>query len=153
MNVMFSTKNPMCYSLSDFIISSRLLFSAFWTLRLSRAMTILQIMRNRSPIVRQIHIFFSVSQLHLIGGFIDDETPMGSGSGTQQHTSWNALQNGGDIDDFFAGIYERSRSRRIPTVTVDLEVTDPYDCIRDLPGAEEFPLWRIGCRVCLSLKN
>ena len=77
---------------------------------------------------------------------------MGSGSGTQQHTSWNALQNGGDIDDFFAGIYERSRSRRTPTMTVEV-TTDPHDCIRDLPGAEEFPLWRIGCRVCLSLKK
>jgi hypothetical protein len=46
----------MRYSLSDFIILSRLLFSAFWTLRLSRAMTILQIMRNKSPIVRQLEI-------------------------------------------------------------------------------------------------
>ena len=50
-----STKNPMRYSLSDFIISSRLLFLAFWTLRLSRAMTILQIMRCNRQIVRQIH--------------------------------------------------------------------------------------------------
>jgi hypothetical protein len=45
----------MRYSLSDFIILSRLLFSAFWTLRLSRAMTILQIMRSNRQIVRQIH--------------------------------------------------------------------------------------------------
>ena len=139
----------MRYNLSDFIISSRLLFSAFWTLRLSRAMNILQMMRNRSPIVRQIHHFFSFSHLHLIGGFIDDKTPVASGSGTQQHTSWNALQNGGDMDDFFAGIYERSRSRRMrPTVE---DTTDPHNCIRTLPGADKFPLWRIGCRVRVLL--
>jgi hypothetical protein len=67
--------------------------------------------------------------------------------------SWNTLQNGGGLDDFFAGIYERSRSRRIrPTVEV---ATDPHDCIQALPVAEEFPLrvWRIGCRVCLSLQK
>jgi hypothetical protein len=88
--------------------------------------------------------------LYLIGDFIDDETPVASGSGTQQHTSWNAMQNGGDIDNFFVGIYERSRSRRMrPTV----EVTDPHDCIRDLPGAEEFPLWRIGCRVRFMIEK
>jgi hypothetical protein len=92
--------------------------------------------------------------LYLIGDFIDDETPIASGSGTQKHTSWNAMQNGGDIDDFFAGIYERCRSRRM-TLTGTVEArgtTDPHNCIRDVPGAEEFPLWRIGCRVCLQLK-
>jgi hypothetical protein len=63
----------------------------------------------------------------------------------------DTLQNGGGLDDFFAGIYERSRSRRMrPTVEV---ATDPHDCIQALPGAEEFPLWRIGCRVCLSLQK
>jgi hypothetical protein len=36
-----------------------------------------------------------------------------------------------------------------PTVE---DTTDPHNCIRALPGAEEFPLWRIGCRVRLSLK-
>jgi hypothetical protein len=36
-----------------------------------------------------------------------------------------------------------------PTVE---NTTGPHDCIRALPGAEEFPLWRIGCRVRLSLK-
>ena len=81
----------------------------------------------------------------MIGSFIDDDTPIASGSGTQQHTSWNALQNGEDLDDFFARIYEQSRSRRMrPTVE---DTTLPHDCIRSLPGAEEFPLWRIGCRV------
>ena len=86
--------------------------------------------------------------MHLIGDFIDDKTPtIASGSRTQQHMSWNTLQNGGDFDDFFAQIYERSRFRRMrPTVEV---TTDPHDCIQALPGAEEFPLWRIGCRVCL----
>ena len=65
--------------------------------------------------------------------------------------SWNTLQNGDDLDDFFAGIYERSRSRRMrPTVE---DTTDPLDCIRALPGAEEYPIWRIGCRVRLSRKK
>jgi hypothetical protein len=49
-----------CLSLSNFIISSRLLFSAFWTLRLLLAMTILQMMRNKSQIVRQIHTFIYI---------------------------------------------------------------------------------------------
>ena len=96
-------------------------------------------------------------QLYLIDDFIDDETPVASGSGTQQHTSsrWNALQSDKDLDDFFARIYERSRSHRMrPTVEDDSEDTaEPHGCIRALPGDEEFPLWRIGCRVRLSLKD
>jgi hypothetical protein len=36
-----------------------------------------------------------------------------------------------------------------PTVE---DTTDPYNCIQALPAVEEFPLWRIGCRVRLSLK-
>ena len=45
-------------------------------------------------------------------GFIDDETPIAGGSGTQ-HTLWNALQKSEDLNDFFAGIYERSQSQRM----------------------------------------
>ena len=90
--------------------------------------------------------------MHFIGDFIDDETPIASGSGTRQHTSWKTLQNGEDLDEFFAGIYERSRSRRMRPSTVE-DTTLPHDCIRSLPGADEFPLWRIGCRVRLRLKN
>jgi hypothetical protein len=44
-----------------------------------------------------------------------------------------------------------TRTRR--ATVEDEDTTDPHDCIRSLPGAEEFPLWRIGCRVRLSLKN
>ena len=83
--------------------------------------------------------------------------PIASGSGTQQYTSWNALQNGEDLDDFFAEIYKRSRSHRERTAVEDItdpqDITDPHDYIRSLPGAGEFPLWRIGCRVCLSLNK
>jgi hypothetical protein len=43
---------------TDFIVLSRLLYPTFWTLRLSRAMTILQIMRKTSSIVRHIRTFF-----------------------------------------------------------------------------------------------
>jgi hypothetical protein len=68
--------------------------------------------------------------------------------------SWNSLQNGEEIDNFFARIYERSRSHRMrPQAVEDTSTTDPHDCIRSLPGADEFPLWRIGCRVRLSFKN
>jgi hypothetical protein len=116
-------------------------------------MAILQITRKMSSIVRHIRTIFKkyILILHLIGDFIDDETPVASGSRTQQHTSWNTLQNGGDLDEFFAGIYQRSRSRR--RTTVEVTSTDPHDCIRALPGAEEFPLWLIGCRVRLLHKK
>jgi hypothetical protein len=60
--------------------------------------------------------------------------------------------NDKDVDDFFAGIYERSRSHRIRPTVEDEDTTDPHDCIRALPGSDEFPLWRIGCKVHLSLK-
>ena len=41
-----------------------------------------------------------------------------------------------------------------PQATVkDMQAIDPHDCIQALPGAEEFSLWRIGCRVCLSLEK
>ena len=39
-----------------------------------------------------------------------------------------------------------------PTVE-DEDTADPHGRIRALPGNEEFPLWRIGCRVRLSLKR
>jgi hypothetical protein len=35
----------------------------------------------------------------------------------------------------------------------DKDTADPHGCIRALPGAKEFPLWRIGCRVRLSLQK
>ena len=59
--------------------------------------------------------------------------------------------NGEDFEDFFARIYERSRSRRVrPQATVkDL----PHESIRFMPGDDEFPLWRIGCRVRLLFKK
>ena len=63
--------------------------------------------------------------------------------------SWNALQKSEDLNDFFAGIYKQSQSQRMqPTVK---DTTVPHDCIQALPGADEFPLWCIRCRVCLSL--
>ena len=43
---------------------------------------------------------------HLIVSFIDDQTPIASGSGTQQHWLWNSLQNGKGLEEFLAGIYE-----------------------------------------------
>ena len=58
--------------------------------------------------VRYIPIFFFLKKLILITfieGFIDNETPIASGSGTQ-HMSWNALQKGEDLNDFFARIYK-----------------------------------------------
>jgi hypothetical protein len=33
------------------------------------------------------------------------------------------------------------------------DTTGPHDCIRSLPGAEEFPLWRIGCRVHFMIEK
>ena len=39
-----------------------------------------------------------------------------------------------------------------PTVE-DEDTADPHGCIQALPGTDEFPLWRIGCRVRLSLKD
>jgi hypothetical protein len=95
--------------------------------------------------VRHIPTLFIFHANLIIVAFIDDDPPIASGSGTQQHRSWNDLQNDEDLEDFFAGIYERSRSRRMrPTVE---DTTDPHESIRALPGAEEFPLWRIGCMV------
>ena len=85
----------------------------------------------------------------LIAGFIDDQTPIASGSGTQQHRSWNSLQNDEGLDDFLTRIYERSRAHRMRPTATD----HPHDCIRSQPGAEEFPLWRIGCRVRLSFEK
>jgi len=65
--------------------------------------------------------------------------------------SWNTLQNGEDrdLDGFFERIYDRSRSRRMRPTVEDTVTVLPHDRIRSLPGAEEFPLWRIGCRVSL----
>ena len=59
--------------------------------------------------------------------------------------SWSTLNNTEDLTDFFARLYEQSRSRRMKPAFED--VIDPHGCICSLPGAEEFPLWRIQCRV------
>lgn len=63
------------------------------------------------------------------------------------------MQNSKDLDEFFARIYERSRSHRMRPTLEDEDTADPHGCIRALPGTEEFPLWHIGCRVRLSLKK
>jgi hypothetical protein len=63
------------------------------------------------------------------------------------------MQNDNELEDFFARIYERSRSHRMRPTIEDGDTADPHGCIRTLPGAEEFPLWRIGCRVRLLLKK
>ena len=34
-----------------------------------------------------------------------------------------------------------------------LNVADPNNCVQSLPGADEFPLWRIGCRICYYTKS
>jgi hypothetical protein len=60
------------------------------------------------------------------------------------------MRNDRDLDDFFARIYERSRSHRMRPTVEDEDTADP---IQALPGTDEFPLWRIGCRVRLSLKK
>ena len=60
---------------------------------------------------------------------------------------WWSTRNDEDLDDFFARFYERLPSQRMrPTIE---DSTLPHDCIRSLLGADEFPLWRIGCRVRL----
>ena len=59
------------------------------------------------------------------------------------------------MENFFDGIYERSQSRKMrPTVDNTTDPgSDPHNSIQALPGVEEYPLWRIGCRVRLSLKK
>jgi hypothetical protein len=65
--------------------------------------------------------------------------------------SWNALQNGEDLDEFFARIYKQSQSCRERTTVED--TTNLHDYVRSLPGAGKFPLWHIGCRIRLSLNK
>ena len=86
----------------------------------------------------------------MIDDFIDDDldTPIASGSGTQQYTSWNTLQNGEDLNGFFDQIYQRSRSHRLGMGPTFEDTTESHDdLISRMPGDNEFPLWRIGCRV------
>ena len=63
------------------------------------------------------------------------------------------MRNEKDWDDFFARIYERSLSHRMRPTVEDEDTADLHGCIQALPGIDEFPLWRIGCRVRLSLKK
>jgi hypothetical protein len=79
---------------------------------------------------------------------LDSDTPIASGSGTQQYTSWDNLQNSEDLDDFFDQIYQRSRSHRLGMRPTFEDTTDSHDdLISRMPRDNEFPLWRIGCRV------
>ena len=77
------------------------------------------------------------------------KTPITSGSRTQQHMLWNALQNSEGLDEFFEKLYEWSWSHMRVRHTVG-NITDPHDCIQALPGNDEYPLWHIRCWVCLS---
>jgi hypothetical protein len=95
--------------------------------------------RVRSWVLSVVFNILILILIHLIGGFIDDDTPR---SGTQQHTSWST-RNDEDLDVFFARFYERIRSRRMRPTVEDATLT--HNCIRSLPGADEFPLGRIGC--------
>ena len=107
-----------------------------------------RIARKNSQIVRQTWFSFNYPSVIyvLIGNFIDDDTPVASGSGTQHHTSWNTFQNGEDLDDFFDQIYQRSR--RLGTRPMLEDAADfRDDLISRMPGDNEYPLWRIGCRV------
>ena len=80
------------------------------------------------------YYYLHLSSLHLIGGFIDDETPIASGSGTQQHMVRRGIPcRTVKTDDFFDRIYERSRFRRM-IVFASLQELKSF-------------LWRIGCRV------
>ena len=92
-------------------------------------MTIQQIVRNMNQMV------------------CDDETPIAS-SGTQQYTSWNALEKGEDLNDFFARIYKQSQIHMMQPTVKDTQSIDPHGCIPTLLGADKFPLWSIRCRVC-----
>jgi len=56
-------------------------------------MTIHQMVRKKSQIMCNIPAFYLYILNLIASNFINDEKSIASGSGTQQHMSWNTLQN------------------------------------------------------------
>ena len=67
--------------------------------------------------------------------------------------SWNAMEKGEELNNFFAGIYKWSQSHMMQLTVKDTQAIDPHGCIPALLGADKFPLWSIRCRVCFLLKK
>ena len=77
-------------------------------------------------------------------GFIDDEAPLGPAP--PPYAPWRALdRNGPDaMDDLLTKIYQQSRSRAPHRMSIEDE--DIHELSR-IPTANDFPIWRVGCRV------
>jgi hypothetical protein len=104
------------------------------------------------------YIFFNIlipNRHHLIDDFIDDVPNIlaASGSETQPTVSWNTFEERDkDLDNFIDELYERSQSHRTE-LTAHNTTTDDYEDnlpIHALPTDQDFPLWRIRCRVSFS---
>jgi hypothetical protein len=99
--------------------------------------------------------FFILLILQLLtDGFIDDDDlpPTEGSSETSPTVSWNTLaQQNQALDDLLDGIYSRSQAhtRRLPVqdASEHSHEISGHSLIRALPHSQDFPLWRIGCRV------
>ncbi|KAF8799587.1 hypothetical protein BYT27DRAFT_7120230, partial [Phlegmacium glaucopus] len=86
--------------------------------------------------------------------FIDDMEPSLDQSDAQPSLSWSAFSDPDkSLDDLLSGIYQRSRGQRTSAARItgpnDSErITGPND--RDGLSCQDYPLWRIGCRVGLE---
>ncbi|CAA7260677.1 unnamed protein product [Cyclocybe aegerita] len=69
---------------------------------------------------------------------------------TVPYPSWNDLQNGDEINDVLAGIMVRSRSY-VATAPTHVESSNDLTYIAGrLLSTEDYPLWRVGCRLGLE---
>jgi hypothetical protein len=87
--------------------------------------------------------------------FIDDRVHSLDQNVSLQHVSWRDLPNREEgLGEFLTGILERSRSaaqRRAPSPddnnTSIRHTTTLLEEMARLPGPDDYPLWRVRCRV------
>jgi hypothetical protein len=82
--------------------------------------------------------------------FIDTTVPIAGGSGFINYASWNAHENG-DQDHGFAALldraYQRSRIYKDGQAPIISDILDIHIPVREQPNSQDYPLWRVGCRV------
>lgn len=68
--------------------------------------------------------------------------------GPQPSASWDTLFNRRDdaLDDFLTSIYQRTQRAAVGRGA--LNNCEAHNQIAGLPSLEDYPLWRVGCRVC-----
>ena len=86
---------------------------------------------------------------YITDNFIDDHSRPSRDQPVRPHRTWNSLLNHDDDDEIFGDLLKRAQERsrtRLPAIASLIE-NEERDAIRARPSADDYPLWRVKCRV------